>query len=80
MSTITAGDLTLAHVGQVVTIEAAGATVTGRLRAFEVKTDWITTTTFAGDREPVPGRQSARLVVGRWVASDLPLSTEVVVA
>lgn len=71
-----ADELTLGHIGQRVTLEAAGAKITGILNGFEVETDWIEARTLGGAEESVPGRRWVYMVVGQWEAR-VPLDTEV---
>lgn len=72
-----ADELTLAHIGQRITLKAAGAKITGTLNGFEVETDWIEVGTITGGaEESVPGRRWVYMVVGQWEAR-VPLDTEV---
>ena len=78
---VTVGDLTLAHVGRMVTIEGHGATITGQLREFSVDQDWITVASMQDDpddAEQIPGRRTARVTIGQWTTTDLPLKARVV--
>lgn len=70
-------ELTLAHIGQRITLEASGAKITGTLNGFEVETDWVEVGTLTGGPEDtVPGRRWVYLTVGQWEAR-VPLDTEV---
>lgn len=71
-----ADELTLGHIGRKVTLEAAGAKITGTLNGFEVETDWVEERTIGGAEESVPGRRWVYMVVGQWKAR-VPLDTEV---
>jgi hypothetical protein len=78
---LTVGDLTPQHIGRTVTIDGAGARVTGQLRNLRVETDWISEHT-AASKEPnlIPGAQTMTLAVGAWTTESLPLTTPVEVA
>ncbi|KRD36820.1 hypothetical protein ASE27_10210 [Oerskovia sp. Root918] len=75
---LTVGDLTPQHIGRTVTIDGAGARVTGPLSNLRVETDWITEQRLGSDEsEQVPGQQTMTLAVGAWTTEGLPLTTAV---